>query len=109
MVNAHHTIRMMPMISVEDVFTLRRMGLIGRLKPGVASGTVLLYKNAQETNGFVVTLRGEATAKLLRPSVLDKEILEITAKNVLYTMYKAVPIKVDLTPLYTEQEVSCAR
>lgn len=109
MANAHHTIRMLPMISVEDVMTLKSMGLIGKLKRGITEGTVLLYKNARETNGFVVMLRGSARAKLLSPSVLDRDVLEITAKNMIYTMYKAVPLEIDLEPLYSAEELADAR
>lgn len=109
MANAHHTIRLLPMISVDDVMTLKSMGLIGKLKRGIVEGAVLLFKNTRETNGFVIMLRGSARAKLLSPSVLDRSVLEITAKNLIYTMYKAVPLEIDLEPLYSAEELAHAR
>lgn len=105
MANAQHTIKAFHMVSVQDLVTLRQMRLIGPLKQGLVHSTVIVFKNPTETNGFVVSLRGHAHAKLLRKSVLPEDVLLITAKNVAHTMFKAVPIVVDLEPLYTDEEL----
>lgn len=105
MANTQHSIKIFPMISADDITTLKRMGLIGKVKRGLVAGSVMVFKNAKEVNGFVVSLRGEARAKLLRPSNLDEKTLMITAKNAIHSMYKAVPTRIDLEPLYTAKEL----
>ena len=105
MVNAQHTIKAFHMVSVQDLVTLRQMRLIGPIRQGLVHSTVIVFKNPTETNGFVLSLRGHAHAKLLRKSELSEELLRITAKNVAYTMFKAVPVVVDLEPMYTDEEL----
>lgn len=106
MANTQHSVKMFPMISTSDITTLKEMKLIGKVKRGLVAGTVLVFKNAKEVNGFVVTMQGEAKAKLLRSSELDKETLLITAKNTVHTLYKSVPVNIDLDPLYSEEELA---
>lgn len=103
--NARHSLKFLPMISIQDVFTLKQMRLIGKVKPGLIRGKVMIFKSAREVNGFVLDLVGVARAKLLCPSKLSKEVLYVTAKNALHTHYKAVPVEVDLKPMYEEKEL----
>lgn len=105
MANAQHNIKAFHMISVQDLLTLKQMRLIGQVKKGLVHSTVIVFKNARETNGFVISLQGSAHAKLLRKSALPEDVLLLTAKNAAHTLYKAVEIIVDLEPMYTDAEL----
>lgn len=105
MANAQHNIKAFHMISVQDLLTLRQMRLIGKVKRGLVHSTVIVFKNQAETNGFAISLCGSAKVKLLRKSVLPEDVLLLTAKNAAHTLYKTVPIEVDLEPMYTDEEL----
>jgi len=105
MANGQHSIKAFHMISVQDLLTLRQMRLIGRIKKGLVHSTVVVFKNQAETNGFSLSLQGTARAKLLRKSALPEDLLRVTALNAAHTLYKAIPIDIDLTPMYTDEEL----
>lgn len=105
MASAQHSIKSFHMISVQDLLTLRQMRLIGPLRKGLVHSTVIVFKNQAETNGFSISLQGSVRVKLLRASVLPEDVLRITALNAAHTLYKALPVEIDLQPMYTDAEL----
>lgn len=105
MANAQHTIKAFHMISVQDLLTLRQMRLIGPLRKGLVHSTVIVFKNQSETNGFSVSMQGTVKVKLLRKSALAEDVLRVTALNAAHTLYKSLPVDIDLTPLYSDEEL----
>lgn len=105
MPNAYHTLKLYPFINFRDILELKERELIGEVKRGLLDGKLLVFSNDLETNGFVIRHQGDVHARLLRPSILSEDVLKITAKNAAHTLYKALPVRVDLDPLYPEKEL----
>ena len=102
-----YTLKSILMASIDDIITLQKSGFIGStLKKGVLAGPVLVFAGPDASGAVSVTLRsGHVHVKLLSPTNIKPDTLMEVIRGAAHTLYKALSFDIDITPLYSEDEV----
>lgn len=94
------------MVSLQELKELRTRKLIGKLKPGIAANAIISCTIGDIHTGFVVINKGRLIeSRLLKPTPIKADELEIMGLNCARTLFRGAEVQVNLTPLYEDHEL----